>query len=315
MLAPIVPGLARRRFDVVAGTGGNFEAIAQLAARPGENGVIDVSRARTLLARAAALTPRQRCEQLSIRADRADVLVPALYVLVAVADAARTKEITAPGVGLKDGIVAELVDKYFRVWDYRGEDDAAASAAVQLGRRYHFDEGHALQVDRLATRLFDDLTTRHKLGPRERRYLRLAAILHDVGDFVHFAAHHKHSQYLIEHSELMGVSPAERALVGCIARYHRRALPSTRHTSYRALDTAQRATVRKLGGILRLADALDREHLGKVKSVEARVGRETVTLRVRGGGDIALEVWTVERKAALFEKTLRRKVEVDVLAR
>lgn len=315
MLAPIVPNLARRRFDVVAGTGGNFEAIAQLASPPARAGVIDVARARTLLARAAALTPRQRCDQLAIRADRADVLVPALYVLVAVADAARAKEIVAPGVGLKDGIVAELVDKYFRVWDYRGEDDAAASAAVQLGRRYHFDEGHALQVDRLAVRLFDDLATLHKLGPRERRYLRLAAILHDVGDFVHFAAHHKHSQYLIEHSELMGVSPAERALVGCIARYHRRALPSTRHTSYRALDTAQRAIVRKLGGLLRLADALDREHLGKVKSVEAHAGRETVTLRVRGEGDIALEVWTVERKAALFEKTLRRKVEVDVARR
>ena len=315
MLAPLAPGLARRKFDVVAGTGGNFEAIAQLAARPGEPGIIDVARARALLTRAAALTPRQRCEQLAVRADRADVLVPALYVLLAVADAARAKEIVAPGVGLKDGIVFELVDKYFRVWDYRGEDDAAASAAVQLGRRYHFDEAHALQVDRLAVRLFDDLQALHKLGPRERRYLRLAAILHDVGDFVHFAAHHKHTQYLIEHSELMGVSPAERLLVGCIARYHRRALPSTRHASYRALDTQQRATVRKLGGLLRLADALDREHLGKVKSVEARAARDAVTLRVRGEGDIALEVWTVERKASLFEKSLRRKVVVDVVGR
>jgi len=314
MLAPLAPALARKKYDVVAGTGGNFEAIAQLASRPDSPRIIDVAKARALLERIAKLTPAERGAQLAVRADRADVIVPALYVLLAVADAARAKEIAAPGVGLKDGIVYELVDKYFRVWDYRGEEDAAAGAALQLGRRYHFDEAHATQVDRLALHLFDDLQTLHKLGPKERRYLRLAALLHDVGDFVHFASHHKHTQYLIEHSELMGVSPTERVMVGCIARYHRRAVPSTKHTSYRALDLLQRTTVRKLAGILRLADALDREHLGKVKDVDARISREGVTLLVRGQGDIALEIWTVERKAGLFEKTMRKKVVVEVVA-
>ena len=314
MLAQLAPELARKRYDVVAGTGGNFEAIAQLASRPESPRVIDVPRARALLERIARLTPKQRREQLGLRADRADVIVPALYVLLAVADAARAQEVAAPGVGLKDGIVFELVDKYFRVWDYRGEDDATASAALQLGRRYHFDEAHALQVDRLALELFDALSTLHKLGPKERRYLRLAAILHDVGDFIHFASHHKHTQYLIEHSELMGMSPTERLVVGCIARYHRRALPSTKHASYRALDPGQRAIVRKLAGLLRIADALDREHLGKVEGVDAQVGREGVTLVVRGRGDIALELWTVERKAALFEKALRKKLVVRVVS-
>ena len=314
MLAPLAPGLARKKYDVVAGTGGNFEAIAQLASRPDSPRIIDVGKARALLERIAKLTPKERGEALALRADRADVIVPALYVLLAVADAARAKEIVAPGVGLKDGIVFELVDKYFRVWDYRGEEDAAAGAALQLGRRYHFDEAHAMQVDRLALDLFDDLQTLHKLGPKERRYLRLAAILHDVGDFIHFASHHKHTQYLIEHSELMGMSPTERLIVGCIARYHRRAVPTTKHASYGALDTVQRTIVRKLAGILRIADALDREHLGKVKEVDARVGRDGVTLLVRGQGDIALEIWTVERKAGLFETTLRKKIVVEVVA-
>lgn len=314
MLAPLAPGLARKKYDIIAGTGGNFEAIAQLASRADSPRTIDVAKARTLLERISRLTPKQRCEQFDLRTDRADVIVPALYVLLAVADASRAKEIAAPGVGLKDGIVFELVDKYFRVWDYRGEDDAAAGAAMQLGRRYHFDEAHALQVDRLALDLFDDLLTLHKLGPKERRYLRLAALLHDVGDFIHFASHHKHTQYLIENSELMGMSPVERLIVGCVARYHRRAMPSTKHASYRALDTAQRAVVRKLAAILRIADALDREHLAKVKDVDARVSREGVTLLIRGQGDIALEIWTVERKAALFEQALRKKIVIKVVA-
>ena len=65
---------------------------------------------------------------------------------------------------------------------------------------------------------------------------------------------------------------------------------------------------------MRIADALDREHLGKVKDVDARVGRDNVTLLVRGQGDIALEIWTVERKAALFEQALRKKIAIKVVA-
>jgi exopolyphosphatase/guanosine-5'-triphosphate,3'-diphosphate pyrophosphatase len=312
LLAPVAKALAWKRYDVVAGTGGNFEAIAQLASRPSSPGVIDIGKARALLARLSPLTPKQRGAEFGLRADRADVIVPALYVLLAVADAARAKEIAAPGVGLKDGIVWELVDKHFRVWDYRGEDDAAASASLQLGRRYHFDEAHAQQVDRFALGLFDDLVALHKLGPKERRYLRLAAILHDIGDFVHFASHHKHTQYLIENSEILGMSRLEHVVVGCIARYHRRALPSTKHTSYRSLDTAHRTIVRKLAGILRVADALDRKHLGKVKDVAAQVNRDDVTLLIHAQGDIALELWTAERKADLFTKALRKKVLLKV---
>ncbi len=314
LLAPVAAALAWKKYEIVAGTGGNFEAIAQLASRPGSPTVIDVGKARVLLERLARLTPKQRSAELGLRADRADVIVPALYVLLAVADAARAKEVAAPGVGLKDGIVFELVDKHFRVWDYRGEDDAAASASIQLGRRYHFDEAHAQQVDRFAVGLFDDLAALHKLGPKERRYLRLAAILHDVGDFIHFASHHKHTQYLIENSEIMGMSRLEHLVVGCVARYHRRALPSTKHTTYRALDTANRTIVRKLAGILRLADALDRKHLGKVKDVSAHLTRDAVTLRIHAQGDIALELWTAERKADLFTKALRRKVLLEVVA-
>jgi exopolyphosphatase/guanosine-5'-triphosphate,3'-diphosphate pyrophosphatase len=312
MLVPLAPDLARRRYDLVVGTGGNFEAIAQLASKPGAPRVIDVGRARELLGRLSRMTPKERASAHGLRPDRADVIVPALYAMLAVADHARAREVHAPGVGLKDGILYELVDKHFRVWDYRGEEDASASAAVQLGRRYHFDEAHARQVERLAVAIFDGLASLHKLGPTARRYLRLAALLHDVGDFIHFASHHKHTQYLIEHSEITGLSPTERVLVGCVARYHRRAMPSTRHESYARLDPASRVVVRKLASILRIADALDREHLGKVKDVQVAVSSGVVTLRLRGEGDIALEQWTVARKAALFEATFRRKLVVQL---
>jgi exopolyphosphatase/guanosine-5'-triphosphate,3'-diphosphate pyrophosphatase len=313
MLHPVVEHLSKKRYDLVIGTGGNFDAIAQLAPALRRPGTIDVRKAITLKNRLVKLSPAKRRTTFGLRADRADVIAPALYILEAITELAPTDVVLAPGVGLKEGILVELVEKYFRVWDYKREESNAIDAAIQLGRRYHFDEGHARSVESLAMTLFDDLAQLHKLGPADRLALRIATLLHDVGDFIHYASHHKHSQYVIEHSDLLGLSPAERIVVACVARYHRRSLPSPKHTSYGTLSVLDRTRVRKLSAILRIADALDREHLAKVRRVSAKIGKGVIVLEIEGKGDVSLETWTVERKALAFTKTFRRRVELRLV--
>ncbi len=311
VLAPVHDDFFKKSYDLVAGTGGNFDAIAALCPVSGATTpTIDVRKARALLPKMALSTPAQRRKRWSLKPDRADVIVPALYVLRSVADLARTDAVVAPGVGLKEGLAYELVDKHFRVWDYRLDENQGVRAAVQLGRRYHFDEPHATQVDRLAAQLFDLLAPLHRLDAHDRLLLRVAAVVHDVGDFVHYAAHHKHSQYIVEHSDVMGLSPEERRLVGCVARYHRRAPPSTKHAAFRRLSTEERRRVRKLAAILRVADGLDRGHRSKVHTLDVAIGRQEVVVRVGGREDLSLELWTTQRKAALFDATFRRRLRV-----
>lgn len=313
MLAPVEESFRRKSYDLVAGTGGNCEALAQLCPAPGrELPTIDMRAARALLPEVRRMTPADRRTTYGLRADRADVIVPALYVMVRVADLARTEQIVAPGVGLKEGILVELVDKHFRVWDYALDENAMTRAAVQLGRRYHFDEPHATQVDRLACLLFDGLSALHELGPLDRQLLRAAALLHDIGDFISSAAHHKHTQYIIENTDLMGLSPEHRHIVGCIARYHRRAMPSPNHAPFKKLSPTDKKRVRKLAAILRVADALDRGHRSKVRALDIRVAADAVTIVPKGSGDLALEVWTARRKAELFERTLDRALRFEL---
>ncbi len=313
LLDPVEENFQRRRYDIVAGTGGNFDAIAQLCPVPNrELPTIDVRLAGALLSRMKKLTSAERRAAYDLRADRADVIVPALYVILRVADLARTDEIVAPGVGLKEGIIVELVDKHFRVWDYSVDEHAMARAAVQLGRRYNFDEPHATQVDRIACQLFDTLPVLHELGVADRQLLRVAALLHDVGGFISSAAHHKHTQYIIENSDLMGISVEQRPIVACVARYHRRAPPSAKHTLYKSLSPADRKRVRKLASILQIADALDRGHRSKVRHLEIAVSDVDVLVVPKGTGDIALEVWTARRKAELFERTFGRAVRFEL---
>ena len=311
MLAPVAQEFLRRNYDVVAGTGGNFDTIAELCPVPGAAlPTIDVRKARALLTRLGKMSAMERRRRYALKPDRADVIVPALYVLRAVADLARTDRVVAPGVGLKEGIAIELVERHFSTRDPRLDEHIAARSTVQLGRRYHFDESHATQVDRLATLLFDALETVHGLDREDRVLLRVAALAHDIGDFVHPAAHHKHTQYIVEHSDLMGLSPELRGVVGCIARYHRRAPPSPKHPSFGGLGAEDKRKVMKLSAILRIADALDRGHKSKVQKLDVKVRARDVILRATGREDLSLEVWTAERKAAMFAEHFGKKVKV-----
>jgi exopolyphosphatase/guanosine-5'-triphosphate,3'-diphosphate pyrophosphatase len=59
-------------------------------------------------------------------------------------------------------------------------------------------------------------------------------------------------------------------------------------------------TVRALAAILRIADALDREHKSKVVDVHASVGKTRVRLKIEGAEDRELEEWTLVHKCELF---------------
>jgi exopolyphosphatase/guanosine-5'-triphosphate,3'-diphosphate pyrophosphatase len=313
-LAEAAPQLRKISFEMVLGTGGSVDTLCELCPIKGGHAgfprAVDVASTKALLGKLFGMTTDQRRETFGLRPDRADTIVPAASIFVRVAETFKAQAIVAPGVGLKEGILEELVDKYFDRWDKESETRTVVDASVRLGRRYGFDQAHGELVASFATSLFDDMSQVHGLDERDRLLLRAGAMLHDVGDYVRYDGHHKHSYYLIQHSDIMGLTPDERAIVANIARYHRKSPPDMSHPNFRDLDKDARAKVRSLSAILRIADALDREHLGKVKGVRAEVepSKRRLTLHLTGDEDRELEEWTVRAKAEL----LRDVFDLDV---
>src|SRR4029079_3448375 len=133
-----------------------------------------------------------------------------------------------------------------------------------------------------------DIAPRHRMGPRDRILLHAAALLHDVGDFVQYEGHHKHSYYVIAHSELMGITPQERALVANVARYHRKSPPQVDHENFRALSREDRGKVKAMAAMLRVADALDRQHQARVSDIAGKIEGNKLVIEVHASGDHAL---------------------------
>jgi exopolyphosphatase/pppGpp-phosphohydrolase len=175
------------------------------------------------------------------------------------------------------------------------------------------DWPHARQVARLAQELFSATLPLHKLGKEAQRLLERAAFLHNSGMLVATRRHHKHSYRLIKETSLPDFTEAERHEIACIARYHRRALPSTAHAEFAELTPTERKRVSALAALLRIADALDFHHDGRVLHLSAQdelCDREkwTIALQARPLADMDAEVEHAYEKADLFERSLKRKL-------
>lgn len=288
-------------------TGGNAEALAKLTgadAARGKVAAVSVQSLRAVTELLSRMSYRQRVEQLGLREDRADVIVPAAMIYERVASLVDAAEVLVPAVGLKDGVLIDLAEDLASHQAHEDRKDRQAVAgSVAIGRRYLFNEAHALHVARLAGSLFDQLAKVHGLGAADRRMLLCAAVLHDIGAFVGYKKHHKHSLYLIANSEIPEFTPREIDIIANVARYHRKGVPAEHHLAFTALEEADRQRVVKLAALLRIADALDREHLQAVRAVTAKATRgKKLRLEVESDADLLLERWALRRKGGLFEE-------------
>jgi len=239
----------------------------------------------------------------------AETLVPALLVYRALLLETSAAGITVPQASLRAGLLVDLAGATAADPTTFAEfAQQVLASAEALGEKYRYHAGHAKTVAFLATRLFDELRDEHGLTARDRLLLEVAAVLHDIGVFVGLRAHHKHAQYLIQASEIFGISGDELAIIANVARYHRRGLPQKSHLPYMALDRLDRVRVNKLAALLRVANALDAEHAQKVRDVHVKAADGTWLLAVDGTGDLAMERLGVEERADLFKDVFGRSL-------
>jgi len=285
-----IPGFPRTAF----GSSGSIRAIVAFATA-NHSSTASARELSRVVDKLAALGVAGRQKQFEPR--RADVIVAGAIILEALVARLKLQSVTAVDRGLRDGVLVDLLRRKF---ENEGSPSVLETACT-LGRRFHFDEPHARQVTRMALALFDGLAPIHRLSHLARTYLEAAAALHDIGHSVSYAKHHRHSEYLIRNGDIPGLADQERDVVARVARFHRRSAPDLNHPGMAGLAVGDARMVRKLATILRVADALDRSHAQPITT--ARVMRQGPAVYLRLGTErpADLELWDVEREAALFK--------------
>ena len=310
-LAPAVRRLEREKFTMAFGSGGTITSLADIDARltgdAPQDSLYVLRRARLKgifdLLRKESLQERR----ITAGADpgRADILVAGAGVLLSMMTAMELDYLFVSRRGLRDGLMIDLLNQqhpsFTGSWK---EEQARAESLEEVGEKYSYDKIHCQHVARLANELFQQLEALHGLPERYARILHAAAMLHDIGLFIAYSKHHKHSYYLIKSSGPSSFDPLELDLVANVARYHRKAHPSPKHLPFSQLSAAQQEVVRKLAAILRIADALDYGHQSRVQSVECQITnpKKAVSIRLKGARSLEEEVQSAKEKLALMNE-------------
>lgn len=93
----------------IIGSGGNINKLYRIAPKKQvRKNVLPVSVLQKLYGQLSSLSVEERMQEFELRADRADVIVPAALLFLLVAEAVGATEIIVPTIGLADGIINEL---------------------------------------------------------------------------------------------------------------------------------------------------------------------------------------------------------------
>ncbi len=299
------------------GSGGTFTNLARISAArrrgsvpPGGIHALAVASPELehILEWLAAMSIEERRAVEGLSAERADIIVAGLAVAAEVLELFDAPKVTVSAFGLREGLLIHLARPA-----QAGEAPSRAKALRRFADRCRADRRHGEQTARLARRLFDVLGKRLGCTNADWELLEAAALLHDVGTLVSYRSHHKHSYHLIAHAEALPFPPRERILIALISRYHRKRGPSKKHSEFAALEPEDRARVRRLAALLRVACGLDRGHVSAVEAMRVRMMPDRLLIDAVPRlvtTDLKLELWGAQRKANLLGKLLGREVLV-----
>jgi exopolyphosphatase/guanosine-5'-triphosphate,3'-diphosphate pyrophosphatase len=316
MLNPIRRSVREHDIDLTVGTSGTIANLANIVrCRRGSDNETSLNGfaftreevVDSVEAILAAEDVEARLEIDGLDPARADIILAGAIILREVFRELGVREMMVSEYALREGIILDTLEHIYSGRRIKHFHDLRYSNVLHLAESLHYEKGHSQQVARLALRIFDQTAPLHGCGDREREFLEAAALLHEVGLFVSHAQHHRHSYYLVRNSELLGFTENEKEIIANIARYHRKSHPKIKHEGYNKLDAEDQEVVKKLSGILRIADGLDRTHSAVVKDIRSKISGRNVLFTIRRGrnSSVELELWGSERKKQLFEEALR----------
>jgi len=318
------------RPQLAVGTGGTFTTLAAVAlhragsaSEDDEGGTVrgyelQRSAVHHLLNWLRSMSPKARSRLPGMPTERAEIIVAGVAIIDAVMQRLKVNTLRVHDRGIRDGLILSMIREiYPQAGPVIGRPLERMQAVRQFARRCNYEQAHSDHVARLAVQAFDQIAG--QLGPEAvggksgaaRELLEAAGVLHDVGYYINYAKHHKHSYHLIVHSDLTGFTHREIEIVANVARYHRRGGPKNKHANFAKLAPGDQNLVMRLSAILRIVDGLDRAHAQNVRYVRVELKKNTAWFIVDAEHEPTVDIWGAARKSALFLKAFGLEPRFD----
>ena len=328
-LEPAVDKVHRRikpgEKPVLVATSGTAMAIGALAASEDQRQPLKLDGYRVtrhrldkVVEKLVEMSPEQRRKISTINDRRSEIIVPGALILQTTMQMLDVQYLVLSERALREGLIVDWMMRNGLLEDrFSFQSSIRQRTVIHQMQRFAVNQRRAEKVAVNALDLYDNTKgILHYDDGASRDLLWAASMLHTCGQHINLNAYHKHSWYLIRHSELLGYSEVEHLIVAAIARYHRRSLPKKRHESWQALGTREnRRRVNDMALLLRIAAAIDRRPESVVKSVQIDASPGHLHLELvpqRLNQNLSLEHWTLQRSAEVVSQAAGIKISISI---
>jgi len=311
--------IKRARPKVVLATSGTAESLAAVCHglyKTKGSRSLAVSRAQMRrIAKLLARLPLEGRKKLAgVGPRRAEIIVAGAAVYAELLERCQLMGFRYSPLGLRDGLLAQMAAEYDRSTRSGKQIESERWDSIRNAmEHYRIDMDHALKVRDSAMHLFAALRSVHGLPPQYAEWLSAAAMLYEVGDFVNRNGRHRHTHYIISHSEILGYTPEQRKIIGAIARYLGKSRPAPGDGPIKVLPAPDHECVSKASLLLRLARALNLSRSGAVRTARVRVraGEVKLGLVTKPRSSVDLELWAVEKEKSHFLEVFGRELSAE----
>lgn len=213
-----------------------------------------------------------------------------------------TEYVMLPGITVNDGIAYDYAYGEGLLRSPHDFENDVLSACWSIAERYGSYEPHLLALENFSLQIMDAMKKYHGLSKRHRLLMRCVCILHDCGKYISISEQADCSYAIIESSEILGLSHKERMMVATTVAFNRKDLEPYEAMADRFSEEEYNVIV-KLLAILKVANAMDRSHKQKFKSVKMTLKNRQLIISTESDSSAALEKGMFRGKANFFEQT------------
>jgi exopolyphosphatase/guanosine-5'-triphosphate,3'-diphosphate pyrophosphatase len=150
-----------------------------------------------------------------LKGDRIPVILGGFSIMSAIFKEFGLDRMVFSEGALRQGVLYDLLGRYHH-------DDLRDATVSVFGTRYRVDRRQAEQVADTASYLLSQLDPNgEKTDETDRRFLRWAALLHEIGISVAHSSYHKHSAYILGNADMPGFSRMDQGRLSRLVLAHR----------------------------------------------------------------------------------------------
>ncbi|MEJ2670112.1 MAG: exopolyphosphatase [Gammaproteobacteria bacterium] len=242
------------------GSSGTIKSIQQACEKSGlSNKGITRSALNTLREQLLRFDSLDNVDIPGVKPDRRSIFVPGFAILLGIFDQLGIDNMHFADGALREGVLYDLLGRLHH-------EDVRDRTIKTLQQSYDVDVAHANRVTLTA----HQLATLATHCPEGKKYLTEDAIdlltkacaTHEIGLAVSHSQFHRHSAYLLEHSDLPGFSHQEQIALAALVQNHRRKMVAgkSKNTNTNATGFPKKTRL-ILTIILRLAVLLNRSRV------------------------------------------------------